>query len=248
MNWDKILRQKIKNVFKSFLNWVKKTKFYLFLSKHKWRLVTGFLAILILFFASETSWNLISSQGGAAAQWGVAVGTSLLALFTFLTTLESRSIFKKQKEELNIRENRELALKRLEGFYSPLVRILSSNPDTVENNRPLIENMANEIVQILKGKRYLSSLETLPTIPKDVEKVAFTNWMEGALLTNEDETQTFNPKIGFLTFESKDQMSTWSDFAHQLWIDYDRYVKEFYTDQQDQDQEPDWKFSVKEVK
>lgn len=190
----------------------------------------GYVVVFImllstLFFAAWLSYDLSKGQASAAAQWGVATGTSFLATFTFLTLIFSSQDRKEETEK-------QLTLRRLEGFYSPILKILSGNPEAVKEDLEEVRHRASELVSTLKGKRYLARIETINAIPVDIEEVAFGNWMKGAM--------------GYLVFKDEEQMDRWSNFAKQVWKDYDFLVKKYYNDQEKQDSEPEWFFKLKE--
>ncbi len=155
----------------------------------------------------------------------MATGTSLLATFTFLTLIFSSQDRKEETEK-------QMAFRRLEGFYSPVLKMLSGEPEIVNKNSEEIGHRANELVSILKGKRYLAMIDTIRAIPEDVEEIAFGNWMEGAM--------------GYLVFKDEGQKTRWLTFAKQVWKDYDFLVKKYYSDVQEQDKEPQWRFKLKE--
>ena len=184
------------------------------------------MSSLTIFFVACLSYDFSQGQVGAAAQWGVATGTSLLATFTFLTLIFSSQDRKEETEK-------QMTLRRLEGFYSPILKILSGNPEVVNENSSEVRDRANELVSTLKGKRYLARIETINAIPGDIEEVAFGNWMRIGTM-------------GYLVFKDEDQKNRWLAFANQVWKDYDSLVKKYYSDEEEQDNEPEWFFKLVE--
>jgi hypothetical protein len=91
-----------------------------------------------------------------------------------------------------------------------------------------VKSRANELVETLKGKRYLAKLTTLNKIPKNVEQVAYSNWSFA----------------GYLCFNGEEELKNWKDFADQLWVDYVSLVNEFYGKEESQGTRPEWDFRV----
>ena len=189
----------------------------------------GFIVFFLLYVFTGTV---------SLSEWDVAFGTSFLATATFLAFIITEERNDKSREK-------EINQRRLNEFYSPLIKILSADPEPIKGIRSVIKERANETVSILRGKRYLATIDTVNKIPEDVEKVAFVNWLKENDTVEDTDRFSLKPIIGYLVFETEDHKEAWLQFANQLWKDYDKIVKEFYSDQQEQDKEPDWKFTVK---
>ena len=170
-------------------------------------LIIVLLDIVVLYFLGFTS---------PAASWLVAIGTISLALATFASLKHSISEDAKRRKEEDEKKRRNLALKRVEEFYSPLKRIFTANPESVRDDA-IIKQRANEVVAILLGKAYRAKKDTMLKIGKlDVEHIAYFNWT--------------NPKIGYLGFKDKNEMQAWCEFLEIAWKDYDSLVQEYYDD------------------
>lgn len=212
------------------------------LLKKKWELSTRqmlfFVLALLLIFLFIGIINAIFYS--PSAEFDIALYTGMLATFTALSI--TYSIASNAK-----REDKDITLKRLEEFYSPLIKIFSAYPESVMHNMKEVEYRANELVSILKGKRYLATLDTMPSIPENVEHIAYFNWInepQTLLTIGGGKTST---GLGYLVFKDDNERKPWCRFVKQLWKDYDFLVKKYYSSELEQDKEPKWQLRVKDV-
>ena len=164
----------------------------------------------------------------------------MLATFTALSIIYS--IVSNEKHE-----GKDIALKRLEEFYSPLIKIFSAYPESVMHNMKEVEYRANELVSILKGKRYLATLDTMPTIPENVEHIAYSNWLKEPQTLLTIGGGEISTGLGYLVFKDDDERKPWYKFVKQLWKDYDSLVKKYYSSELEQDKEPTWQLRIKDM-
>ena len=107
---------------------------------------------------------------------------------------------------------------KIEGFYLPLINILSSATfkckDTYEN-----------LNRIIKEKAYLAESNTQRALPSE------DSWMDSSFnsLIQKDCTPTpFNtyPDFTFIYFSDQKNLDQWQNFADVLWEDYINILKE----------------------
>ena len=188
----------------------------------------------LVFFGYQASLELIAGNNLNAAEWSVAIGTTLLAIATIWTILSSRETTMEQ-------ESRSMALKQLDDYYSPLIKIFSAYPESVKENREVVAERANELVSILKGRRHLALPATLDAIPDNVEHIAYFNW-----LYDKSGQMVFSPDIGYLVFANIDERAPWCSFLKQMWKDYESIVSNIFENHKQE--EPKWHLRIKGVK
>lgn len=195
--------------------------------------MTLFIIFVFVLYISLTT--IVAELFGSSNEVEVLIGTGTLG------TISSLAVFNRIKIE-RFRDERVRAIRSIEGFYSPLIKIFTSKPDAIMYNKDLVKKRADELVEVLLGKTYLAISESRKLIPSDVEHIAYYNWLEDS-----SNTEKFSPILGYLCFANEEELKPWEDFAEQVWKDY-VYLQNTYHrwyKNPTAENEPSWNFYVK---